>query len=408
MKLKFLTLIPIFIFAICTPAISQNVEDFFQLGIRYFKADEFLKAKKKFTFVVSKNSMYYEAYTYRARCYIALNQPDSAEQDFNTALEKQMSYLPAHYYRADFYFHQKKLPKALKDLDYVIQQKPNFTPAILLRAEIYELQNKRELAFADYSMAIKNGTKDAKVYYRRALYYRSINQHKNALADLEKASSLQPKDAMICYQQGLEQRVLGRNTLAISSISKAISINPEMQSAYELRGDLYVEQKNYSAAIEDYDYLSSHFRVRSDTIFIKNAEAKIKTGDLVRADLDLVKSLRANPDNEKALLMRAEISVSNNKLTTALSYLQRVVRKNSNNDIAWYRIGEIYFKQEIYGRAIENLSESIKVKKTGEAYYLRGVCYAALKDKDNACADTQKAADLGHQQAIKDQTIICR
>jgi tetratricopeptide (TPR) repeat protein len=167
-------------------------------------------------------------------------------------------------------------------------------------------------------------------------------------------------------------------------------------------------QKDYQASITDNEYLVSHFRMRTDTIFLAIAKAKMEIDDFTGADRDLVKAISANPNNEEALILRAKISIQKDRASSAISYLQRIVRKNESNEEAWFLLGEIYFKQQIYNRAIENLDQSIKAKETAEAYYLRGACFAQLKDKNKACSDTQKAAEMGHSQAKKDVQIICR
>ncbi len=396
------------IFAFGDIANAQNVEDQFQLGKRYFKANEFVKAKKKFSFVVSKNDLYYEAYTYRARCYLELNQADSALVDFKTAIEKKNDYLPPYYYRAKYYYDQDDYSKALRDLDVVISKKSTFMPAVLLRADIYEKQGKEELAFKDYSSAILNGTKNAKVFYRRALYYSKKSMHTKALADLAKAISYKPKYTDAWFLKGVELQFIGQNRAAISAYSQCIKLDIEYKTAYERRAYLYSLSKDYEAAIADNDFLIKHFRVRSDTLYIRNAKDKISIKDFTSADRDLIRAQGVNSKSEEALILRAEISIAKERPSTALSYLQRTTRINPKNEQAWFMIGKIFYNQEIFDKAIDNLGKSISAKKTGEAYYLRGACYAALKDKTNACSDTQKAAELGHLQAKKDVTVICR
>lgn len=408
MKIKTIITILSLIFFYTQSVYSQNVEDQFQLGKRYFDAKDYTKAKNKFSFVVSKNDLYYEAYTYRARCYLELNQPDSALVDFATALKKKNDYLPAYYYRANYYFQQKNNSKAVHDLNFVIENKPNFMPAVLLRAEIYELEGKSELAFKDYSAAIANGTKNATVYYKRSLLYSAKSAHRAAVSDLNLSVKIKPKYLEAWYQKGVEHQFLGQITDAIAAYSQAIILDVEFQKAYERRAYLFYVDKNYESSILDNEQLILHFRLRNDTLYIRNAKSKMAILDWSGADRDLMKASGIDPNNEEVLLLRAKVSLAKERVSTAISYLQRATRNNPNSNEAWLMLGEIYYQQKLMDKAIDSLNESIKAEKTGEAYYLRGACYYALKDKTNACLDTQKAAEMGNVQAKNDQAIICR
>jgi tetratricopeptide (TPR) repeat protein len=399
----------LFISVIIKSATAQNVEDYFQLGKNYFNQKEYLKAKQKFSFVVSHSDYYYEAYNYRGRTYVYLNQPDSAMADYAKAIKMKADYMPTYFFRAELFFSQKEYVKALADLDKVISQKSSFIPAILLRAQIYEIQNKGELALKDYSKAIDNGTKEASVFFRRGLYYNGKTLYRNALSDFDKALSINPKYAEAWYQKGHSLQNLNQISKAIEAYNQAILQDPEMQIAYERRAYLLAYTKNYAAAIGDYEQLISHFKLRSDTLFIRNASAKMATGDLADADRDLVKALSSNSKSELALLMRAQIAMKKEKGGgSALSYLQRLVKLNPKHSEAWMMIGQVFFNQKNYLRAIENFDESIRCKASAEAYYLRGICFSEMKEKSKACADTQKAADMGHTEAQRALNIICR
>jgi len=148
--------------------------------------------------------------------------------------------------------------------------------------------------------------------------------------------------------------------------------------------------------------------LRTDTIYISSAKCKIQTDNLTGADRDLMKAVSANQKNEEALMLRAEVTIKKGRSSSAVSYLQRVVRINDKNEKAWYMLGDIQFQQKRYEKAIGYLNKSIAAKKNAEAYYLRGASFYALRNKNKACADTQKAAELGHKQAKKDVSIICK
>ncbi|MCK5847546.1 MAG: tetratricopeptide repeat protein [Bacteroidales bacterium] len=387
---------------------AQVVRDEYNKGKEYFKHKEYQKAKQKFGYVISHNTAYYEAYTYRARIYIALEMPDSALKDFKTSMSQKKDFLPNYYYRAQLYFSQKKYAKAEKDLNYVISNKSDFMPALLLRADIYELRGDDNLAFNDYNALIKSGSKHYKVYYRRGLYYSKQKKNTSAIKDFTKALSFKPKYAPALYALANSYQILGENNKAIEYYSQVIAVDQTYKKAYEQRAYLYYFSKQYEKGLEDDRHIVSYFRLRSDTLFIRMAKAEMAMKDYSSADRYLSKALSANSKSTEALLMRAKVAIKRDRASTALSYLQRIHRINANEYESWYLQGEIRYEAKEYEKALVSLTECIKIKKVPKAYYLRGAVYSALRDGDNACKDTKQAAELGHKQAKKDQDRVCK
>lgn len=399
---------PILFILIFQTALSQNIEDYFQLGKTYFNKDEFVKAKNKFSYVVSKNEMYYEAYTYRARCYIALNQNDSVLIDFEMALKRKPDYLPALFYRAKFYKQQKQYSKALKDLDVVIKSKPDYIPAILERAEIYKLQNKEVLAFNDYTNAINNGTKNPEVYFWRSVYYYDNKDFNKSLADIDKAISLQNNVDRYHYQKAIILQSLGRKNLAITEYSKCISLNAEYQQAYERRAFLLQQNGDYAKAIDDNDFLIGHFHLREDSIPLNNGNMEIKLKDWTAADRYFMKATSINPKNDDALMGRAKVSIAKDKASSAVNYLKRVLRNNPKNAEAYFILGNIYYDQKNLELALENFSSSLKIEESAEVLCYRASVYYQMKEASKACYDIRKSRELGFARAAELEKLFCR
>lgn len=401
----------ILIFSVLILSLSLNaqvVRDEFEKGKRYFKQKEYLKAKLKFNYVIDNNTAYYEAYTYRARIYLETHQPDSALQDFATSIMKDKEAPSNYYYRAKYYYSIQEYDKAESDLNVVIEKKKGFTPAILLRAQIYEQNGKDELAFNDYDAAIKNGSKNYEIYYRRGLYFSKTNRNTAAIKDFETVIQKKSANTDAYYALAYSHQLLHQSPEAIKFYSKVIMLDETYQKAYEQRALLYYDAKEYEKALEDDKRLTSYFRMRVDSIFIRMAKAEMYLENLPSADRYLVKASSANANNEEALLLRSDIAVKRDRAATALSYLQRIHRINPDNYESWYMQAEIYYNTQMFDKAILALNECISINKYGKAFYLRGACYNALGDNDNACKDTRKSAELRYPQAIIDENKICK
>lgn len=97
----------------------------------------------------------------------------------------------------------------------------------------------------------------SEVYNNRAKCYQAQNEYQLAASDYKKAisyitSTNQSYIAEIYNALGLCYKELGDNQLALSNYDKAIGINSSCYSAYNNRGNYYVDQKQYDSAINDF------------------------------------------------------------------------------------------------------------------------------------------------------------
>ena len=72
-----------------------------------------------------------------------------------------------------------------------------------------------------------------------------------------------------------------------------------------------------------------------------------------------------------------------------------------NNHLLFYNRGLTYTNLELLTQAINDFDNSIKIKPDfGPAYGDRGMAFYDLDQKDKACADFKKAADLKYKRAV--------
>jgi len=63
-------------------------------------------------------------------------------------------------------------------------------------------------------------------------------------------------------------------------------------------------------------------------------------------------------------------------------------------------IATVYFKQRKFNKSVTALTLAIeKSPENGEYYHNRGISFLRLDKMENACADFNKAVQLGYQQA---------
>lgn len=174
-----------------------------------------------------------------------------------------------------------------------------------------------------------------------------------------------------------------------------ITNEPKCIDAFLTRGDIYIELDNLGMAKRDYDYV-----------------------------------LRLDMDNVYALYQLGIIASLTNEYDSVIYYLERAMKlkktngiiidfKTDNPSISAYKydieathilylLGLAYYYKNDIGNAFDKFDYCIKHQYLLSSSYLyRGALYLALKQKENACEDFKRSAELGDSQAVVYQKKYC-
>jgi tetratricopeptide (TPR) repeat protein len=100
-----------------------------------------------------------------------------------------------------------------------------------------------------------------------------------------------------------------------------------------------------------------------------------------------------------AYILRSVINQTNKKPDLAIGDLQIAIAIDKGNYLAHYNLGNLYFKQEKYGEALEQFSASLSSKKDfPNAYLNRANTYMMLRDHVKALDDYRIFNSLSRDQ----------
>jgi len=294
---------------------------------------------------------------------------------------------------------------------------------------------------------------------RMATEKEKANDYDGALPFYEMALRLEPKNAQIYCDRAsaYQSRELYRE--AKNDFDRAILLDVKNAKYYNRRAILF-NQLNYSEyAIRDADkaieYAGDNFDEKS-LAYYERAEAKMHNGSLESALQDYDSSLANNPIKATemgALLSSASVLGDLGRNKEAITRLETLVTKHPDFTAGYNNLGFQYIQDAQYKKAVETFDKLIKVidargKETYEvdgaiieagsaenaaplnnrgfakfklgdekgalkdinasikmdpanpyAYKNRALVYIADKKTNDACADLQKALDLGYTKA---------
>ena len=190
-----------------------------------------------------------EAYSYlnyavKGDRYSKSGQYQLAIEEYNKAISLKPDYAWLYNGRGHIYYQFGHHQRAIEDYTEAIRLDQNDAMPYNNRGVTYDKLGQYQLAINDYNKAISLKPDNESYYNNRGVIYGKLGQYQLAINDYNKAISLKPDDTSPYINRAITYRNLGQYKLAIEDISKAISLNPGEAHYYNLRGKLYLMQRN--------------------------------------------------------------------------------------------------------------------------------------------------------------------
>lgn len=193
---------------------------------------------------------------------------------------------------------------------------------------------------------------------------------------------------------------------AAGAFSECISLSFLVDDSRMLRGDSYFGDKNFLAAVEDYDYCIQKDRRNIEALY-RRGECKYNMDDLqgAIADYDAVLKYDGLVEFKTVQLSKVYYSkaaglVSLKKYDEALPVINQALEKDPTMSSMWEIRGEIYYHQGLYVDCVNDMTNAITIDNNQKnSYYYRGLAKMMLNDRRGVYIDLTKAAGLGEERA---------
>ncbi|ORX42469.1 TPR-like protein [Piromyces finnis] len=350
---------------------------YFELGDIDASFEDISKAIKTDTFP-------FNAYLIRASIYNYKNLYSLGIEDCNEALKFESLSICGYLLRGSMRFKLKQYGLALNDFTMASFIDGKCYYAYFNRAITYQLIEEPENALKDFSSVLLL-TDNPEAYKYRGLLYWQLGDFYNATVDLKKALETYKDDFELYCQYGLCLNDYKQYDKAIIAFNKAIELNRCNDSLFLNRGILYKKKKEFDKALKDFSktlllnpsnidaYINIGYiyhkqkkykkamEMFSTAIIIKPENASALEGRaMLNYDLknyfsalyDISHALELDFQNPQYHNNRGIIYKAMNDNMTALKCFKMAVYYDPNFYLAHYNIGNMYFIQKRYDKAL--------------------------------------------------------
>jgi len=325
---------------------------------------------------------------------------------------------------------------AFEQYSKAVEFNPELAPAYAGLGNISHYRNQIEKAIEFYEKAITLKTTLIHPYKALSDIYIDQKQYHKAISICEKTLQTSPSSYPAYYKLAFAYHALGDAQKAMNYLDQGIKIHPEVyQEAHNFKGMIYLEQGQWSMAIESYQAaLKSTGHIDDARSYTGLGFAYIQLNDIDKAITNLELGNKISPQDQmilanlgwayylkkeyaKSLANLELVLIQNprdanisqlagavycalNKPDQAISYFEKSLQIDPNNHHTINGIGWVYYLKKDYPKAISWFQKALATNaKFDEPYYNLGLAYDAIGNTKAAEQNYQKAASMNHAKA---------
>ncbi len=182
--------------------------------------------------------------------------------------------------------------------------------------------------------------------------------------------------------------------------SKQVEDNPDNPEGHYELGKVYIEQKKYQAAINQFNKAT---RLKKDygEAYREKGIALFYLRRFIDSEKAILKSYKLNPAQPNIATDLGSIYLANGSLSKAFRYLKVAQKRENNLDIVFNNLGAAHAKTGESKKALKLWKQALKINPNiPETHVNMGVIYEKMGDKKKALIAYQKALKLEESNAM--------
>jgi len=389
-----LTLIAVF-FSGCSRDPNVRKQKYFQSGQQYFEKGKYREAAIEFVNAIKIDPRFAEAHHQLAETYLKLQQAQGAYQELTRTIELQPENYQARVELANLLILGHDFQQAQEQTNLLLQKRPNDPAVHSAVSGLLLAQGNLSGAIEELQKAVALDPSRWELHLELAMLQMESNQPDAAETNIKKVIELNPKEMKAQLLLGTFYQSHSRFVEAEQQFHNAMDMDPKSPDPRAALARLYLaEAKKTDAegilkqAKHDFPDNSTGYRLLGDFYFL--------TGDLDKAtaeysalyeehpkDMEVRKNyiqlliqtkrypeahrlddeiLKANPNDDDALVYQSQMQITDGDVNGAAQKLQNVIKNAPNNSEAHYALGVAFEKLANLQSAESEWREALRLR----------------------------------------------
>ncbi len=195
---------------------------------------------------------------------------------------------------------------------------------------------------------------------------------------------------------------------AMEDFNKAIELKYE--DAYNNRGILKNRLGEYKSALEDFNRAALHVKLDKAKVYYNRGIAKLNLDDFRGAEEDFGEAIRMSPKYSSAYSNRGLVrSEKLSDLAGAIKDFDKAILLDPADPYPLYNRGNALLRSGRLEEALADYDRVLQIEpRFAAAYFNKGVVLLKRKEMEGACSNWNQASDLGAESAAELIKLYCR
>jgi cellulose synthase operon protein C len=309
----------------------------YQLAKTYLKLQQWRQGYEELSRTIELQPQNYAARLDLANLLIAGNDLKQAQEHISLLLDKQPNNSQVHIANANLLAAQGNFPAAIQESQKAIDLGPQ-SESYLTMARLQMGANRPDLAEINFRKAVDLDPQATSARLALANYYRLRGRLPEAEQQVRAAIKDDPKDPDPCSALVQLYMVEGKKSQAEDFLKQVKRDFPDDSVGYRMLGDFYFAAGDTEKALTEY---ASLYQAHPKDMRVKKNYVQLL---IIRNQMDAARKLndeilKITPNDEDALICRAQIQNRDGHSTDAAETLQVVINNDPDNAIAHYHLG---------------------------------------------------------------------
>jgi Flp pilus assembly protein TadD len=387
-----------------TPAEApQEFPATFKRGLQSLAAGRLDAAEAAFTEAQRLEPKNPFVYFHLAEIHVQRREFREAIVDFRQAIERDRRE-PQFYFRlAALYAQLERFHDAQQALKELLRIRPAYADAYLLSGRVAQEQGDPALAERRFRHYLKLRPGKAEGLWRLGVSLLTEEKYQEAELLLKQALEKNSSLGAAHYNLGLLYSRRGKDLLAKSHLEAATQLLAENAKAYYELGTVLVRLNDPADAEADFrkalaldpGYVEAHYAL--GTLLRQTGRREEASRSIAEYDRLSSAALKNRERTRRisAYFWEVKDLLEHDELEEAERKLHEILELEPQNDLAFYRLGQIFYLRHEYTRALETVRVALGQKEFEPAYYmLEAMCLERLERDEEASSSYERLVSL--------------